>query len=289
MKIPADLQQFNLVGPSKPARRRLVATGEGGEGSGKTDFFLRTYPKPALVIQLDLNDEGLREKHLGEDILFNDVIVPPLPLAYKNEERRLADMKIAASVRDLYVKSIEKDYFRSIMIDEGMALYTLARRAFLQSLDFGEAPETSYAPINTYMERFYKLAKQHRVNLYIPHRQVEERKEHVSKTTGKISSVRTGNMICGGWKSALYESQCHVLFTKDKNFKPDTCRECDEKKSKCRCEKFKRKNPADKFDLQIIKCTANTNVEGMILSGEDITLANLGQLVFPLSDESDWV
>ena len=266
LTLPPSLKRFNLVGATKPARRRLVMTGEGGPGTGKTDFFYRTFPRPALVIQLDLNDEGIRERYEGRDIFFKDIIVPPFIV--HDEDQRAKDMIIAMLVRDLYKESVNLDCFRSIMIDEGKALYTLARRAFLLNLDFGGSSQQSYAPINAYMARFFTLAKQHRLNLYISHRQEDERESGYSNS-GKRTSIPTGNKQIAGWKDALYESQCHVLFTKD--------------------EKYKGKIPSAKFDMRVLKCTANTSVEGFTFNGDDITLANLGQMIWPTSEESDWV
>ncbi len=260
--------------PKKPARRRLVLTSEGGPGTGKTDFFYRTAPRPALVINLDLNGEGIEERYAEDDVLIKRVPVPPMAIfndSARSEERRKQDADLFTEIRDLYRIAVEKDYFRSIMIDEGKALWELARRSYLHSLDFGAAKQTSYTPINGAMSRFYQLAKLNRFNLYIPHRQTDERGEHITQD-GKKTSVPTGEKKYAGWSQALYESQCHLLLTKD--------------------DKWANGNGKDslgKFDAVITKCTANTKIEGMMLSGEDITWANIGQLVFPMSEDSDWL
>ncbi len=249
MKVPQDLQRFNLMQPKKPARRRLVLTSEGGPGTGKTDFFYRTAPRPALVINLDLNGEGIEERYAEDDVLIKRVPVPPMAIfndSARSEERRKQDADL-------------------------LALWELARRSYLHSLDFGAAKQTSYTPINGAMSRFYQLAKLNRFNLYIPHRQTDERGEHITQD-GKKTSVPTGEKKYAGWSQALYESQCHLLLTKD--------------------DKWANGNGKDslgKFDAVITKCTANTKIEGMMLSGEDITWANIGQLVFPMSEDSDWL
>lgn len=255
MGLPTEFSKFNLVGPKKPARRRLVMTGEGGPACGKTDFFYRTFPRPALAIQLDLNDEGIRERYVGQDLYFKDVIVPTY-IGDHTEAQRAKDMVIATEVRNLYAEAAKGNYFRSIMVDEGEELWTLARRAFLTDLGFGGSSRPSYAGPNAWMKRFYTLAKQNRVNLYIPHRQKD----------GQDGAASSSKKEHGGWKKALYESQCHVVFAKNAE-----------------------EDGLDKFTMTVMKCTANTSVEEQVFTGRDISLPNLGQTIFPLSDEEDWV
>lgn len=281
MKIPDELKKFNLEHAKREVKRRLICTSEGGPGCGKTDLFYRTAPRPALVIQLDLNDEGVREQYSeDEDILFKNVIVPPFTI--HDKAQRLKDMEIYISqVRDLYVPSATKGYFRSIMIDEGVALYTLVRRSFLEDLSFGGAPQTSYAPINAAMARFYTLAKQQRINLYIPHRQTDERTAEGTAPSGRKKA--------GGWKDSLYESQVHLVMEKDPSFDITKCGDCDRQRKACRCDKFVKRNAADKFTATIAKCTARTKIEGQVLTGSEINWQTLGQLVFPHSEESDWL
>jgi len=292
MKIPSELAKFGLEYAKPPVRRRIILTSEGGPGVGKTHIFYASAPRPALVIQLDMNDEGLRENYDKDlDILFKTVVVPPF--ITHDEVQRLKDMSIYTQLRDLYNLSVTKDYFRSIMIDEGWALYTLVRRAFLTDLSFGGASQPSYAPINSAMDRFYTLAKQHRTNLYIPHRQTDER-EVAFSSGGKKTSVPTGGLVAAGWKQSLYASQCHLLLGKDPAFNPLLCSNCElprngnGKARRCACAKFGKRNPIDKFEATIIKCTANTRVEGMMLQGDDINWATLGQLIFPATSEEDW-
>lgn len=281
MKIPDELKKFNLQYAKREVKRRLICTSEGGPGTGKTDLFYRTAPRPALVIQGDLNDEGVREQYSDdEDIVFHDVIVPPFTV--HDEAQRIKDMKIyAEQIRDLYNPAVTKGYFRSIMIDEGVWLYTLVRRSFLTDLSFGGAPQSSYAPINAAMSRFYTLAKQHRVNLYIPHRQKDSRTED-----GKAPS---GEKQAGGWKDAIYEAQVHLVLAKDTKFDVTKCGDCDRNRKQCRCDVFAKQNIADKFTATITKCTQRTKIEGTTLKGSDIAWPVLGQLVFPHSEESDWL
>lgn len=292
MQIPKELERFGLVQAKAPVRRRLVLTSEGGPGVGKTDLFYRSAPRPALVIQLDMNDEGLRERHEGEDIVFKDVIVPPTKPDREDADRR-ADMLIYKEVRDLYVAAVSKLYFRSVMIDEGLALYELVRRSFLVGLGFGESSQQSYTPVNSAMDRFYTLAKQHRVNLYIPHRQTDEREEGIN-TNGKKTSTPTGRKKIAGWKHSLYTSQCHLLLEKDSHFDPAACGACGLKRKTgpksqgCTCDKFVKQDPLSKFTATITKCTSRSKIEGMVLIGNEIHWKTIGMLCYPHSTESDW-
>lgn len=263
MDIPKRLEKFGLVKPTVPKRRRLVCTSEGGPGVGKTDFFYRTFPKPSLTINIDLNDEGVTEKYADKDVLVKRVPVPA-------EHDKARDRGIFDELMELYETSVAGDWFRSVMIDEGAALYTLCRRAFLDGLDFGEADQKDYTPINSRMSRFYTLAKQERFNLYIPHRQKKERARVKNPRSGKWGSEETGRMIYSGWKDALYESQCHLLMRKDP-------------------QKNSKGKLLSKFEAEIVKCTANSEIEGRVLFDDDINLPNLGELVFPQSDAKDWL
>lgn len=262
MQIPKELRRFGLEAPAVPKRRRLVLTSEGGPGTGKTDLFYRTFPRPGLVINIDLNDEGVSERYSEDDILIKRIVMPAEH--DKNHDREIADELI-----ELYESSVKGDFFRSVMMDEGAAIYTLMRRAFLDGLDFGDSPQTDYTPINSRMARFYTLAKQNRFNLYIPHRQKKER-VRVKTRSGRWGSEETGAYVCSGWGNALYDSQCHIRMTKDPQF-------------------GKRGNLISKFKAEVLKCTARSSVEGTVLLDDAISLPMLGELVFPASEESDWV
>lgn len=259
--IPKELRKYGLIRPSAPKQRRLVLTSEGGPGVGKTDLFYRSFPDPKLVINIDLNDEGVSERYEENDVLIHRVMAP------KDHDMK-RDRRIFDEIMEIYAISAENKLFRSIMIDEGAAFYTLCRRAYLDSLDFGEADQKDYTEINAAMASIYTLAKQERFNLYIPHRQTDERQRLRNPRTGKWGSQLTGGQVYKGWKFATYESQLHLLLRKNPIF-----------------ERGKR---ISKFEAEILKCTARERIEGKVLLDEAISLPILGTLVFPQSEEEDW-
>lgn len=261
MEIPKELRRFNLERPAPPKNRRLVCTGEGPPKSGKSRFFYETFPEPRLAIDLDLSSDSVIEDHIEDEAtLIKRVFIPA-----KHDKSH--DREICDELVELYEAVAAKGQFRSVMIDEGLALYTLCRRAFLDGLDFGDASQQDYTPINSRMSRFFTLAKQNRFNLYIPHRQTKERVQVKSSRTGKWGSQETGDWKYAGWKNALYDSQCHLVFGKETS--------------------TTGKRTVTEFTATIKTCV-RAKVEGKVLRDEAISLPIVGSLVFPQSEEEDW-
>lgn len=265
MEIPTQLKSFGLVSPSRQTRRRLVVTSEGDPGTGKSDFALRTAPRPILHIDLDNNIEGIEERYADDDgVLIKRVKMPVMI----NKEHDLEQFK---EIRSLVLKSIEIDAFRTISMDTGDALYELCRRGFLGVLGFGEAKQSDFDVVNANMRRFFRASKEQRVNFYMPHRRTDAYREIVM-ASGKKTGVKSGERKRQGWKDAEYEAQVHLIFEKEHKTKEEL-----------------DLDPLCKFKCTIAKCTANTNVEGMELIGEEITWPLLGTTVFPHSKYKDWV
>jgi hypothetical protein len=90
------------------------------------------------------------------------------------------------------------------------------------------------------------------------------------------------------WKHTMENSQCHVLMEKDSKYRdggedrdweeahPETTQEWDPK------------DPVNKFIMTVIKCTANTHVEGRVFRGDEIAYPYLGMAVFPGSKRKEW-
>lgn len=223
----------------------MVITAEADTGCGKTDFSLRCLPRPLLVIDLDRNMDWVEGKYGSDDVLIRHVEVPPT-FDKDSKQDKERDSKILYEVQDLYMDAIVSNHFASIAVDTGGDLWELARRGILGGgLEFGDTKRQEYAPANAFMKSFFNAAKgaKSKVNLYVPMHTKED--------------FNTKKRVAEGWKQTIQCSQCHIRLYKDVGgFIPD------------------------KFHLEIMKCSINSECEQMTLDGADITFENLTTLVF---------
>jgi len=272
MNIPKELAQFGLRSPKAPPHRRMILGIEADTGSGKSRFVLETAPKPLLHINLDDNIEVMEERYEGQDILICDVPMPKLIDKKK-------DLETFRRVEGLITVCLRKKFFRTVSIDTGDALWELCRRGHIGSIDFGGGKQQDFTEPNGDMRGIYRAAKaQKAVSLIVSHRLTDERKEAFSKSGAK-TSIQTGRRIMSGWKGTPYEMQVHVRLEKLKDW------ECERDSCRKGCTKPDL-HRLDRFTCTIIKCTANERAEGEVLTGRDITFANIGMLVFPATQDT---
>lgn len=257
MSLPNNFKKFNLSLPTVSIKRRLVMTSEADTGCGKSDLMMRSAPKPLLVVDLDNNLEGLEDKYKDDSILIYHAVIPA---KYQpgNKAHRTRDFNLAMEIQDLFLEAVDSNYFRSILVDTNNKLWELARRGLLENggQDFSSDKRTDYGPANNYMESFFNAAKSKRINFCMTCHTKEEYKG------GKPTNQR----VAGGWKEAVLCSQCHVRMYKDKGGVVP-----------------------DKFHMEILKCSWNSELEGLELHGEEISFPALGMLIFPQTSEEDWV
>lgn len=253
--IPKSLEKYNLVRPQRPKFRRLVMTGEGDTGCGKSSFALRSMPRPILLIDLDRNLEGIEPDYADDDDILIKHIDIPAQFDKKQKEDQKRDYKLLMEIQDLYEDALATGVFRTVAIDTGNDLWELARRGILGGgLEFGDTKRTDYAPANAYMKAFFDSAKSSEINFYMSLHTKDEYK----------GATATGKRVAGGWKGSIQCSQCHVRLYKDDSG-----------------------SVPDKFHAEILKCSANSEVEGTVLDGEEISFRNLGMLIYRSSME-DW-
>jgi len=269
MNLPRELKRFGMRAPQELKKYRLVATGDGEPGTGKSDFCFRSAPRPLQVINIDTNIDNIEDRYKDAgDIMIKDVEMP----VNIDQDRDLATFQ---DVHGCIVEGIESGLFRTTMIDEGGQLYELARRGYHGSLDFGDVPQSAFTIVNSKMRKIFRAAKAQRTNLFVIHRLKDER-EDITTRNGKRSSTPTGNRILTGWKDTLSESQCHVRFEKIRHW---TC-----PRSACSdgCKKPEQ-HSLMRFSMEIVKCSKNQAVEGIKFWGSEITFENLGWTVYPNS------
>lgn len=259
MQIPNELKKFNLKSPGVPKNRRLILMVSGATGTGKTDLMLRSAPRPLLVINIDRNLEPLEAKYANdEDILYKEVHLP----------RRVdqdKDSVVWKEIHELYSVSVEKHLFRSVLIDTGDGIYELVRRAKLGTLDFGDVPRSLYSVVNANLKWVYSHAKDHGINLCVTHRLTPKYVQTKNPKSGRDMSVETNELKAAGWKDSEYEVQMHVKL-----------------------EKNPKLTGLERYKATIVKCTADPDVEGEELEGEDISFPILAVKACPWSKLADW-
>lgn len=271
MQLPKELNEYNLVRPSVPKFRRLVAAIEADEKAGKSRLGF-SMPKPLLYVNLDQNAEGLEEKYEGEDVFIYNVDMP-------EEVEEKADFATFKKMQKLVLTSITKQYFRSIYIDTWDQVWELARRGYLgkEGMKFGGVSQSDYTAPNGAMRKIIRAAKNSKfVNLGLACRTTDERKESISQSGKKVSAV-TGNRVMTGWKPTRFEAQVIVRLEKDKAW---VCEICGKRCAKPKTHRLQR------FTATITDCTANERAEGEVLVGLDINWANIGMAVFPNTAET---
>lgn len=248
MKIPKSLDKFDLESPKDYMDERyIVLTEEAETGCGKSDMVVRSAPEPILVIDLDRNIKGMIKKYAERDILVKSINMPKYDKKRKGDEQQKRDMDLLSEIYELYMESLESGVFQTIFVDTFDALYELARRGILGGgLDFGDAKRTDFAPVNAFMKSFFDEAKCRPVNFIASLHMKDEYK----------GANSTGNRTRAGWKGTIQCSQCHVRLYKS-----------DDK-------------GLNKFNLNVVKSTLNTNIEGLRLQGEDISFGNLQRAIF---------
>ncbi len=258
MNVPKELSKFGLVSPTRQTRRRLIMTTEAETGCGKSRLMLETAPRPLLHIDIDNNSEPIEENYVGDDVLIWRAQLDEDP----NQDQYFERLKMMKSLVEV---SAEKKMFRSYNFDTGDKLWDWVQIAILGSKEFGDNSRTEYRKCNNFMTRLFDLAKSERFNLCMSHHMKDERVKGKSER-GKDTSIETGRRIMSGWKRAKEQGQLHLRLFKDAE-----------------------EEGTDKFKAEIMKCTVRTQLEGMVLSGKEISVVKLGRLVFPMSEPEEWL
>jgi hypothetical protein len=187
-----------LTGVNTTPLRRLVCNIEGGEKSGKTDWFLRTAPEPVYYFCFDPNGMEIAKKiaRLGRNISAVNFGVPDRdqkPDFHKRqwaEFRRLLTEALAGRTGSICVDSFTEVYDYVRLAKYGKTEQIVAR-------NYG----TIYDELNDILNEAYEAET---VNFAIIHKLKPE----------FVNDKSTGGMILDGWKNAPYAVQANfqLLF-----------------------------------------------------------------------------
>lgn len=254
-----------IPGTSKvvvPKRRRLLVATDGLPKTGKTRFAL-TAPKDLLWVNTDESgEEGVME-------LLNVPGVHPLDAVLTESDKhgkgqsKAAD--IVAKFRAAYFPFLSK--LRTVVIDSWSDFVDLGLVATKGSVDNSlfARPE-----VYKWMREIVRAAAREGVNLILTHRLKDEWKDVPDpKNPGKTVGIKVGIMSARvGFAETKYMVHVNGRHWKSADLKV--------------------KSP-DKFNFTIEDCRQNTDIEGETLNGSMCDFPTLGMMVFPDSEEEDWV
>ena len=247
-----DWGNFELVSDVVP--HRLIFRSFGPEKSGKNHFGL-TGPDPIAIQSFDIGLEGVVEKFrkAGKEVRRTEYEFD------KND----CSQDAAIAIRDRFIEDYEValQMARTIQWDTETELWEIFRFA-----EFGEASDAprNYVQLNARYRDLIQRAYNANVNLQLIQK-VKERWKTVPKVnrrTGETtdSPYPTGEFEPTGFKEAGYIVQANLRHSWDSE---------------------------NGFAVHVLNCRQNMGIAGETY--HNLTMPELGQLVFPDSDESSWV
>lgn len=240
----------------EPAKRRLVLSVYGKEKEGKTHFAF-TAPGPLGYIGIDNGHDGVVQKFQDNkniEISKYRLKIPP----------KGADMaQVTAASNEMWDDIHEDLYYsleehRSTVVDTADEIWAVLRLARFGKLD--QVKPHHYGPVNSEFRDLFREAYDHNSNLILLHK---VKKEYINdNSTGRYERAgfsETGFLV-------QVEINCYRLDPKERDDDGD-----------------------NGFRADVISCRQNPDLVGETLSGPLLSFPMLAQMVFPDSDESDWI
>lgn len=238
---------------------RLVGMSVGEPGSCKSTFWL-TGPAPIVVLSFDLGMEGVVDRILRDIDPDKEVYVKEyewLPTEDTSQDE-------AIELRDQYFEDYEHalQNARTVLIDKETDLWELYRYA-----EFGapnDAPR-NYPALNQRFRKLVNMAKQHNANVGFIEGMKDEWAQKVNKKTGAQGAASTGNRIRAGFgelDGLVHQVLWHTGVS------------------------------PDSWTIEVGKCRGDNGADMAGNTFDHATIPDLptfAQLLFPNSDESEWV
>lgn len=243
---------FKLV--TEEAVHRLILSIEGTEGCGKNHFAF-TAPGPLAFHSFDFGDDGVVQKFMRTKKIHRAEYRLNIPAGTAVQEASESARPVWKTFIDNFAQGLQSQ--RSTIIDTGTDAYEV-----LRMVEHGKLTQVlphHYGPVNQAMKSLWRQGYDSGSNLIFLHRMKES---WATKTVnGKEVSNKTGEWEMSGYGGTYFEAQVCL-----RNFKDN-----------------------GEFKSLIFKCRQNPTLEGMVLEGDMCNFPTLGQLVFPDSDEKEWI
>lgn len=253
--IKGVAQATGFTRANRKSKHRLIMSLEGVEKVGKNHFAFGA-PGPIYFHSFDFGDEGVIQKFQTTTQIYK--------AEYRlNIRPNTAVQDAADTARPVWAKFLEN--FREGLAKGRTTVVDTATEAHevLRMAEFGKLTQVMphhYAPVNQAMKDLWRSAYDSDSNLIMLHRMKEEWENKVN-AQGKEVGNKTGRWEMAGYKGTYFEAQvCARAFKEDGQFK-----------------------------MLVFDCRQNPDLEGMVLEGDMLNFATLGQMVFPESDEKEWM
>lgn len=236
---------------------RLIANVQGLPKTGKNHLAF-TAPGDIAVQSFDIGLEGVVQKfNKAKKIYTAEYELSAQPGdasedAVQREAEKLWDRFVAD-----YYDALETKGLRTVIWDQGTEVWELLRLANWGKLSMNSQ---HYSKINPVFRRLVRAAYDGGKNLILIHKLKEEWREGAG---GK--QTKTGKYEMAGMKEVPYLVQVNLQTWREDGLGVPDC-----------------------FHGTVLDCRQNPEVNGMDIAGEMLSFGQLGQFIFPESDESHW-
>lgn len=237
---------------AKVAKRRIIMSIEGQEGSGKTHFAL-TAPGPIAYQNFDIGTEGVVDKFLdNKAVAIADyrLMIPALARDGREDEVIKEAVQLQADFEADYTAALKAS--RSVVWDTATETWALYRMAKFGRV--AKVPPAKYEEVNTLFRELIRRAYEGDANLLLIHKQkaIWENNE------------KTGRLERAGFNDIGYLTQVNLLATAVRVEGEAGCT----------------------FQFEVTKCRPNPDLLGMTFTNP--TFAEIACMVYPDTEEGDW-
>ncbi len=247
-----------------PYRNRIIGASVGLPGSGTTTFWLGA-PGPIVVFSLNLGLEGVIERFQDE----KDIYVKEYEWAPSSDNIDDVDDELqnqAIELRNQFEKDFEVAlaHARTVIIDKETELWELYRYA-----ENGKPKDTplNYATLNQRYRKLLNAPKRTDINFGVIQGMKEAWDKKVNPRNGVVGAVNSGRWERAGFKEV--EGLVHINLY----------------------HAWKKGEGGAEYTVEIGKSRGpgGQTIQGMTLTGDDVNFKTVGQMMFPESNEEDWV
>lgn len=259
MTLPASFAKDGFLGPDalrSGKLRRLMLGTDGWPDTGKTEFAL-TAPGPGIVLCLDRSLEGVLDNPNPPAARRTDFAFKLIPRLLPTQGKQADYLTNWHMFYAEYMKALNNKDCRTVVLDTDSDSWELQRLA-----EFGQLQgvmSLRYAGINAarkaMLTRAYDSGK-----IIIGTNRLEDEYETQLTDEKKSVQIKTGNVRRQGFKDQSYLWGMQI----------------------------RHKKADGQHGLEITKCKANSDVEGLELWGEECNFKSLVQAVYPNVPLKEW-
>lgn len=272
MAKPAPITRFSrFTRATDDVKPRIIANSAGEPGSGKSTFWLGA-PGPIVFLTFDGGLEGIVEEYVREhpdkEIYVATYDQGLIPTATDEDDAPPSyTQDMAIELRDKVVKDYNaaiRDGAKTVVIDKESDFWTECSYA-----EFGD-PKTGnpkdWGALKDVERKMVATARASDINLGMIQSMKNEWVTQVNKKTGTKGITQSGVRIPSGHDEVDYLMFHNLMHTRIERKTPDGLIEVS-------------------FGIRVGK-SHSREVQGQ--SYENLTFAEMGQLMFPTTSEEDW-